>query len=308
MANKYRFSRSAVVCFFCMMFFSDVWAWGLTGHRIVGALAEKHLTPKARESVSQILQGYRLQDVSNWADEIKSDNSAFSKSLRKWHYVELHAEEDLDVVLGEDWPEDLNIALMHIIQRLEKRDFDQQLTEPVLIRLLTHLVADAHQPLHVGNGKDSGGNTCHVRWFYSKWTTSLHSVWDTRLIDSYKLTYSEYADYLDHVDAKTEARWQNDTSKSWLLESYRLHPEIYPAENGVQTQDYCVKSRSQLRDKKVPKLGYAYQSRVRPILNQRLTQAGIRLAGVLNHIYDPQQSSQNTHDVGQHRSEMNNGE
>lgn len=298
MAIKHRASRFAFACAVAWLFFTDCCAWGLTGHRIVGALAERHLTPKTRACVSQVLQGYHLQDVSNWADEIKSDNSAFSKSLRKWHYVELAAETDLDVALASDWPEDLNHALMHIIQRLEKREFDQKLTEPVLIRLLTHLVADAHQPLHVGNGKDAGGNTCHVRWFYSKWTTSLHSVWDTRLIDSYKLTYSEYTDYLDHVDAKTVARWQNDSSKCWLLESYRLHTEIYPSDNGVQTQDYCVKSRSQLRDKKVPKLGYAYQGKVRPILNQRLAQAGIRLAGVLNRIYDPQEPPQSAHEAG----------
>ncbi|HAV93560.1 MAG TPA: S1/P1 Nuclease, partial [Proteobacteria bacterium] len=50
-----------------------VHAWGLTGHRIVGAIAERHLQPDAAKKVAEVLDGYHLQDVSNWADEIKSE-------------------------------------------------------------------------------------------------------------------------------------------------------------------------------------------------------------------------------------------
>lgn len=271
----------------CLLLVSQVsFGWGLTGHRIVGGLAQKHITNHARTEVSRVLSGYQLQDVSNWADEIKSDHSVFYKSLRQWHYMDLANEKQLDEQPTDQWPEDLHRALDFTISRLKKRVFTKDLTEEVLLRLLIHLVADAHQPLHVGNGQDRGGNTCYVRWFYSKWTMSLHSVWDSKLIDVYKLSYSEYVDYLNHIPPEMKKQWQKASVKDWLRESSRLHKQIYPQEKGVKISDYCVKSRSMVNFKKTPKLGYAYQNRVRPILNQRLAQAGVRLAGVINDIYD----------------------
>ena len=271
----------------CLLLVSQVsFGWGLTGHRIVGGLAQKHITNHARTEVSRVLSGYQLQDVSNWADEIKSDHSVFYKSLRQWHYMDLANEKQLDEQPTDQWPEDLHRALDFTISRLKKRVFTKDLTEEVLLRLLIHLVADAHQPLHVGNGQDRGGNTCYVRWFYSKWTMSLHSVWDSKLIDVYKLSYSEYVDYLNHIPPEMKKQWQKASVKDWRRESSRLHKQIYPQEKGVKISDYCVKSRSMVNFKKTPKLGYAYQNRVRPILNQRLAQAGVRLAGVINDIYD----------------------
>ena len=73
--------------------------------------------------------------------------------------------------------------------------------------------------------------------------------------------------------------------KSWLKESLDLHRSIYPTDRGYSPKDYCVKDRASLQDNKIPSLGFAYQHAVRPILHQRLLQAGIRLAGILNRIY-----------------------
>ncbi|MAV28426.1 MAG: hypothetical protein CMF43_01310 [Legionellales bacterium] len=263
---------------------SDLFAWGLTGHRIVGAIAEKHLDPIAAKHVSERLGGYHLQDVSNWADEIKSERTPFVQSLRNWHYIDVK-RSGFGQAAAKKWPTNLYQALNFIIKRLEKRQFDAPLTEDVLLRLLVHLVADAHQPLHVGNGQDLGGNICRIRWFGSRWTTSLHSIWDTKLIDSYKLTYTEYADYLDHASTELIKNWQSMPVKSWLKESLDLHRSIYPADRGYSPKDYCVKDRASLQDNKIPSLGFAYQHAVRPILHQRLLQAGIRLAGILNRIY-----------------------
>ena len=265
------------------------YGWGATGHRIVGALAERHLHANATAAMRRVLDGYKLQDVSNWADEIKSDKSALSRALSKWHYIEVGGVKKLDQTLAQnqttDWPVDIQQAIDYIIAKLEHKDFDGQMTEAMLVRMLVHLVADAHQPLHVGNGMDHGANACYVRWFSAKWTMSLHSVWDSKLVDAFKLSYSEYTDFIDHVPEKTIAAWQADSVKTWLKESRLSHQEIYPQGKGIRIKDYCVKNKSDLRFEKVPKLGWEYQSRVRPLLNQRLAQAGIRLAGVINRIY-----------------------
>ena len=280
-----RLLKFVVICLSIFLHHS-VYSWGLTGHRIVGGLAEKHLTDKTTHQVRRVLDGYKLQDVSNWADEIKSDRSALSQSLSKWHYMEATDASAIDNDPSGDWPLDIQQALVLITKRLKHQQFQAPLTEPVLLRLLIHLVADAHQPLHVGNGKDHGANACYVRWFSSKWTTRLHAIWDSKLIDAYKLSYTEYVDIIDHVSEKTIKQWQAQPVSAWLKESRALHSEIYPVDKRFSISDYCVSKRSQIKHDKVPKIGFEYQSRVRPILNQRLAQAGIRLAGTLNEIYD----------------------
>ena len=286
---KVRRFRHILYPVFVLMWVSSL-SWGATGHRIVGALAERHLTDFVQLEIRRVLSGYTLQDISNWADEIKSDGSHFSRLLSHWHYIDLQDESQLDVAIqhAHTKPENLQEALDFVIGRMREKSYDSEFTEAVLLRLLVHLVADAHQPLHVGSGGDHGGNNCYVRWFSGKWPLRLHSVWDSKLIDAFKLSYSEYVVYLDHVDQEKILAWQQASVTDWLRESYRLHAQIYPAESGLERTDYCVKRRADLPLNKMPKLGYDYQSRVRPILHQRLLQAGIRLAGVLNDLYRSQ--------------------
>ena len=202
--------------------------WGMTGHRVVGRLAEQHLTASAQQEVRRILSGYRLEDVSNWADEIKSYDSALSRSLRQWHYIDLQDISQLENPKQAANPSNLKEGLEFVIDHLQKKSYDDDFTEDVLLRLLVHLVADAHQPLHVGNGSDHGGNDCYVRWFSGKWPLRLHNVWDSKLIDTFKLSYSEYALYLDHANQEKIDQWQATSVTDWLRESYQLHAQIYP--------------------------------------------------------------------------------
>src|SRR5689334_418599 len=73
----------------CSMSFSSFgsWWWGLTGHRVVGEIAERHLTAKARKAIKGILGNESLAMASNWADFIKSDSSY--NYLNPWHYMNL---------------------------------------------------------------------------------------------------------------------------------------------------------------------------------------------------------------------------
>lgn len=267
----------------------EVVAWGMTGHRVVGALAERHLTEKTQAAVREILSGYKLQDVSNWMDDIKSENSPLYKSVYGWHFMDMpdpdnwHPKAFYPEV---QWPHDLNESLQYVVTKLRQSDDQGQFNRAAYLRMLVHLVADAHQPLHVGNGADRGANRCYVRWFYSKWPTTLHSVWDSKLIDSTRYNYSEYVDYLDHVDHDTILQWQRDPLQTWLIESRKLHDQVYPVTQNTRPEDYCVAKRSLVKRTKMPVLSYSYSYTMRPIVEKRLQQAGLRLAGVLNDIFD----------------------
>ena len=66
------------------LFSINAFAWGPTGHRIVGAIAERHLSPCAKEKIHDLLQGESLAMASTWMDNIKSDPSY--RSWNPWHY------------------------------------------------------------------------------------------------------------------------------------------------------------------------------------------------------------------------------
>lgn len=267
----------------------SVYAWGLTGHRVVGALAERHLTEQTRTAVRDILSGYALQDVSTWMDDIKSERDPLYQSVYGWHFMDLPNPNQWAMPEyypeSGSWPRNLQQSLQYVIAVLQNRHEGGKFSQAVALRMLVHLVADAHQPLHVGNGIDQGGNRCYVKWFYSKWSSSLHAVWDSKMVDSTKYSYTEYTDFLDHISAEEETKWQSDSIETWLLESRRLHETIYPRTSETNPSEYCNKDRKKVKKNKIPVLSYSYVYAMRPIVDLRLQQAGIRLAGILNTIY-----------------------
>ena len=63
-------------------------AWGATGHRVTGALAEPLLAPASRERVAAILGVETLAEASTWADEMRADPAPFwQETASPWHYV-----------------------------------------------------------------------------------------------------------------------------------------------------------------------------------------------------------------------------
>ena len=68
--------------------FAEVTAWGKVGHRTIGEIAERQLTPEVREKVRKLLEGQSLAVVSTWADEMRS-NTEFDE-FAKWHYINLY--------------------------------------------------------------------------------------------------------------------------------------------------------------------------------------------------------------------------
>lgn len=48
-------------------------AWGMTGHRIISEIAERHLTKKTKKNIQKIIGNQKIAYWSNWADFIKSD-------------------------------------------------------------------------------------------------------------------------------------------------------------------------------------------------------------------------------------------
>ncbi|MFP5386330.1 MAG: S1/P1 nuclease [Bacteriovoracia bacterium] len=256
-------------------------AWGPTGHRVVGAVAEKHLTSSAARQVKKILQGHSLSRVANWADEIKSEPENYSHTYN-WHYTDWkeedhqHDETNSSGKLMTAIKEQLAV-LKDKNASLDKKNF--------ALKFIVHLIGDLHQPLHVGNGLDHGGNRCKV--MFHKKETNLHALWDEGMIDFTKLSYTELADYISTGRSKQEIRdWKKGTPLDWAHESKILRPTIYPAntivsEVPLSTKQYC-RNDIVVTEEAMPKLSYEYSYKFVPVVEKRLYQAGLRLAVLLN--------------------------
>jgi S1/P1 Nuclease len=233
--------------------------WGATGHRATGWIAEQYLSPKAKKKLKEILSGQSLAMASTWMDEIKSDSTY--DFMSDWHWVTVETGQTYDQ--SKKNPNgDVIMTLERIIGELKSKRLSRD-KEIEALKILIHLVGDIHQPLHVGCCDDQGGNKVRVKWFRND--SNLHRVWDSDMIDDTRLSYTELAQSLGSPDKATVKKWQTASVRDWSIESMGLRQPVYSTGDG--------------------NLGYKYSYKNLPTAKDRMLQAGIRLAGVLNQIY-----------------------
>lgn len=239
---------------------AHAFAWGATGHRVVGAIAEQHLSKKARKAVHRILGNESMAMAATWMDDIKSDHSY--DYMRDWHWVTI--PDGSTYAAAEKNPHgDAVEAIGRMVAAL-KSDTLSAARQTFCLNVLIHLVGDLHQPLHVGRGDDKGGNDFQVRWF--KQGSNLHRVWDSGMIDHSQLSYTELACAVDHANPEQIKQWSQCTAADWAQENLAFRPAIYPDEPGAE-------------------LGYDYNYKNWPTVQEQLLKAGIRLSGVLNSVF-----------------------
>lgn len=251
--------RKISILIFSIFISMNAFGWGQIGHRVIGEIAYNHLSKKVRKQIAAVLDGQSIAMVSNFMDEIKSEPKY--DSLGPWHYCTIPDGEEY---AGAPEEGDIIQAINTYVDMLKKGGLSKS-EEAFVLKCLIHLVGDIHQPLHVGNGTDRGGNDVKVTYFWE--SSNLHRVWDTGIIGGQNLSYTEYTTWIDHAEKDQVAKWQADDVMVWAEESMSYRPQIYD-----------------LPDNK--KINYRYNYDNISTVNLRLQQAGIRLAGLLEEIYD----------------------
>ena len=240
--------------------------WGQTGHRVVGEIADSYLSKKARVAISEILGNESIAITSNWADFIKSDSTY--NYLGPWHYINIKqglSQSEFNSFLQKDTATDAYTKLNFLIAELRNKQLEKD-KQRMYLRLLIHIVGDIHQPLHVGRFEDLGGNRIRVLWFGD--STNLHSVWDDKIIESQRLSYTEYVNAINHTTKEERKTLQAQSINEWFYESYLLAGKVY----GSVTPS-------------TSRLSYRYNFDHIEMLNSQLLKAGVRLAGLLNSIF-----------------------
>jgi len=233
--------------------------WWDLGHRVVAELAESRLTPHTREAVRDILDGQSLADASVWADNIRQ----YRHDADKLHYVNIPLAETRYV------PERHCPGGQCIIAAIEQER--HVLADPAAspeeraeaLRFLIHFMGDLHQPLHVADDGDRGGNQRAVTFLGH--ATDLHKVWDGELIDSSVVNQAEYFESLRRRMESLDLRaLEAGTVVDWAMEGHRIaveHAYRLPRDG---------------------RIGRAYVRANRPVIDRALIAGGVRLAKVLN--------------------------
>jgi hypothetical protein len=243
--------------------------WGSTGHRVIGAVAQKHLTPKAAEQVNALLGGMSLAFVSTYADEIRSDDRY--DHLAPWHYVNMNQSTRYSEA-DKNPKGDIVTAIQTCVEILKNPTSSQE-DKAFHLKLLVHFIGDIHQPFHAGRKEDRGGNSIDLFWFGKR--TNLHRLWDTDLIEHYNMSYSELAAHLSKRTSEQKSDIMAAPLLDWVNQSQDLANILY---------------------EKTPqgaRIGYVYHYQNFETVREQLLDAGLRLAATLNAIFDPAGNGRN---------------
>ncbi len=253
--------RKTLITALILLISIPTFAYGPTGHRTVAAVAEKHLSCRAKRAIKKILGDENLVLASTYADDIKSDkkyNYAYT-----WHFVNIKQGE-IYAESKKNPKGDLITAFYNCVKILKDKNATLE-EKRFALKFLVHLVGEAHQPLHVGRPEDRGGNDIKVKWFGKD--SNLHRVWDDEMLNFYKMSYSELAENMPKISRKVRKQWQQGDIMNWIEEIQPITDQVYLSANPNEN------------------LRYRYMYENFCTLKLQLHKAGIRLAGLLNAIF-----------------------
>jgi hypothetical protein len=253
---------AAAVLFSAASFFpADAGAWGRTGHYITGEIAQYYLSETAAAEVERVLGDMSLTVSTVWMDQVRRTDEF--RHTADWHWVTIP-----DGMTYEESEKNPNGDVVEAIERkvaLLKAGGLTEKEERDALRMVIHMIGDMHQPLHVGTGEDRGGNDVRVQWMGRN--SNLHRVWDTDMIESWGMTSPEFTEAINLITPDIVEKWQSTGVRDWAMESTTYRDAIYDLPDDME-------------------LGWEYRNRNFHIVEKRLLQAGVRIAGVLNEIYN----------------------
>lgn len=245
---------------------APAWSWGREGHSLIGVIAERHLNPEARAAVAQLLEpGESLASIGSWADAIRGER----KETSTWHYINL----PVSAARG-DWraycPETGCVVgvIPEMIARLRNPSLSR-MEKAEALKFLTHFVGDLHQPLHVADKGDRGGNDVPV--VFLDRASNLHSIWDTPILMWMLENDRGLRERLTRrVGYWERRRMAGGSLNDWAWEAHAISRDV---------------AYQRLPEGTPKVLGVEYARNAAPAVEMQLQRAGLRLARVLNELF-----------------------
>jgi hypothetical protein len=282
-------------------------AWAPAGHRAIAVLAEKRLNPRAAAEVKRILQvDANLGDIANCADGIiygPVHCGGFDILQRadtaSWHFINIPIglkPGELASYCHRVPGSAMGTCLVdRVKQQIEVLADKNALLDDRRLALVfvVHLMGDLHQPLHVADDDDWGGNKKPVS--FEGWKANLHKLWDNSVSESSLRddinrfapgsdARGQYWVYREEYTGQTyadELRWTAWTDS----ERPTLRGNAYEVVDQAAWETYAMgRDMVYLPFYKGGSndLGPDYQAKMQPLARRQVSRAAERLAFVLN--------------------------
>ncbi|MGC1480847.1 MAG: S1/P1 nuclease [Chthoniobacterales bacterium] len=296
----------ALACIFALL--PAARAWDALGHMIVCQIAYENLTPTAKAAFDRRLADFNRKKKTQYLPAITGtymdDIRDQTREYNPWHYINLpFTREGLPLPP----PGEVNIlwAIRKCVAIIDGKSTDSKIDRDEAMVMLTHLVADVHQPLHTtSNNNDLGGNKVIVpnlvdpllEMFGSN--GNLHWFWDMSYratVDSEDFVTSAFSAPLYLRSAPVPGHLK---AADLVFEKATEYQEKFPAATagGPATPEEWISESHELGfdfaygelpggpDSNPVELDSSYVERATEISEKRLTLAGYRLAHLLNSI------------------------
>lgn len=266
----FRRSRPVLVLAIIIGLASPALAWGPQGHRVITRIAMGRLTPKAAAALKGLLhEGDTLVDICNWADHEGHDK--FPRSS-PWHFVNVP-------ITADHYDNKFCPSGGCVVSKIQ--EYRKILANPKADRgdrqtallFFLHFVEDVHQPLHVGDNRDRGGNDTQVQ--FDGRGTNLHRVWDSDLMRHIGGNDNMWVDRAEKLLTPENVKaWSSTKVEDWAEESLIAAKKAY---------NWPAGAKRPMGTGAIIENDYAKMAA--PIIRERLAKAGLRLADELNAIF-----------------------
>lgn len=280
--------RSAVRALFSLVAWllltnGPAFAWDGDAHQLVANLAYERLTPAARSEIDRLIatqsanvEGCVIENfarASTWPDCVRR-RAGYTRTA-PFHFINVPVTGR--ATAQGHCPEAACIteAIVGYKRTLaNRRAPDRERLEA--LAFLTHLIADLHQPLHVSNNCDRGGNAVRVI-LPSGANTDLHEAWDDHLARN--AMRGQGRDAIAALVRQNARRWSGGNVEAWALEGNEIARRF--AYGTLPVRLTCGQtSQSPLS------MSDAYVQQSEQIIRQQLARAVVRLSARLNALLD----------------------
>ena len=253
---------------------SPLFAWSAMGHKLIGQIADDHLSPQAKryyahlnQTLNQPDQPYTLVAAAVWMDTLHEPRYLAFKPM---HYIDIPETAD-----GSPLPQIAAMNAVVAVQQAEETLQDIHATpeqKAIALRVVLHVVGDIHQPLHTitrvttAHPKgDRGGND--FRLGKNKVGNNLHRYWD------------KGGGFLNHKMSAQEIRYLAKVLEGqWACPT----PDLETMHWVQASHDLAVKHAYAIKEYEIP--SREYEQMTQRDTQQQLVFAGCRLALLLNHL------------------------
>lgn len=262
-------------------------AWWEYGHETIARIAMIEAAPRTRAEIARLLReaprldtptcpASTIEAISVWPDCIRAQGDRFSYTA-PWHYQNVNVCRPFDQQAACKDGNCVSAQVERQVRLLKDRSLPRR-ERLAALAFLVHFVGDMHQPMHVGDRDDLGGN--RVPAFYSRIRSNLHAIWDGYLAERAISTpaadargiLSEFGPERDALRLGSVTDWAQE---GWEVSRRYAYGSLLPDPCAAQPPEPPILSQTQI-------------AALVPVVRRQIARGGIRLARLLDEAFAPQ--------------------